>query len=133
MILTKLGRRGKNSTFEQRKLVIFHYERGTTCREIANLLDMKKSSIGKIICRYKNEDRTETFALTGRPRIFTRREEKTMVQKIKKDPRITEKGLPLRLKKSLRRRSVVAQSEEYKQIKLSLANCKKTWAARQVN
>ena len=49
--------RGKNSTFELRQLVIFHHEKGRTCREIANLLQMKKSTLGNITCRYKNEDR----------------------------------------------------------------------------
>ena len=51
---------------------------------------MKNSSASNIICRYKNEDRIEKFTRTGRPRI-KRREERAVVQNIKKDRLITEK------------------------------------------
>ena len=44
-------------TFELRQLVMFHHEKGRTGTEIANLLQMKKSTLGNITCRYKNEDR----------------------------------------------------------------------------
>ncbi|KAJ4426552.1 hypothetical protein ANN_27366 [Periplaneta americana] len=55
----KMGRKGKQTTFNQRLLVIFHHEKGKTIRNIADLIQMKRSTVSDIILRYKNEDRIE--------------------------------------------------------------------------
>lgn len=52
-------------------------------------LNMKKSTVGNIIHRNKYEDRIENLPQTGRPKIFVRREERAIVRKVKKDPRVT--------------------------------------------
>ena len=72
------------------QLVILHHEKGRTYREIASLLEIKKISIGNVICRYKNEERIKKLTHTDHPRIFMRREWRAIVQKIKKDRRIAE-------------------------------------------
>ena len=48
-----MGRKVKQTTFNQRQLVIFHHEKGQTIRKIAHLLQMKRSTVSDIILRYK--------------------------------------------------------------------------------
>ena len=77
-----MGRRGKESSFEQRQLVIWHHAKGKTYRAIASMLKMKKSTVADIIKRFKDEDRIESHGHTGRLRFFSPREETVIVRKI---------------------------------------------------
>ncbi|KAJ4441542.1 hypothetical protein ANN_11398 [Periplaneta americana] len=47
-----MGGRGKDSMFEQRQSVVFHHARGKSYRYIANILQMKKSTVADIVQRY---------------------------------------------------------------------------------
>ncbi|KAJ4442537.1 hypothetical protein ANN_04124 [Periplaneta americana] len=84
-----MGRKGKQTTFNQRQLVIFHHEKGKTIRNIADLLPMKRSTLFDIILRYKNEDRIELIKQTGRRKVLTDREESLIIRQIEKNPRIS--------------------------------------------
>ena len=85
--VSEMGRRGKNSTFQMRQLVIFHHAKGKTCREIADLLNMKKSTVSDI-CRFRYEDRIENLPQSGRPKVLNRKET-AIVRKMKKHSLIT--------------------------------------------
>lgn len=84
-----MGRKGKNTSLEQRKLVILHYENGKKYKDIAEMLNIKPNTVGDIIRRYKNEDRIEFIQQTGQPKKLTETEERAIVRKIKINPRLS--------------------------------------------
>lgn len=51
-----MPRKGQNSSFDKRHLVIYHREKDKNYREIAQLLIMKKNTVANIIKKYKEED-----------------------------------------------------------------------------
>lgn len=79
----------KSSSFDKIQLVIWHYEKGKTHREIQALLQIPRSTVGDIILRYKNEDRLELRTSSGRRRILTPREELNITNKVKADPKLS--------------------------------------------
>ena len=79
----------QNTSFNRIQLVVFHHENGETEREIEKLLSIPRSTIGNIIRRYKNENRLELNRSTGRPRMLTKREQRTVIKKIKENPRFS--------------------------------------------
>ena len=95
-----MGRRGKNTSFEKIQLIIFHKEKGKSCRQIAEMLNMKKSTVSDIIVRFRDEDRIHLMPQSGRPRAFTPREESLIVRKVKKNPRISAPKLCTEVMKS---------------------------------
>ncbi|KAJ4427371.1 hypothetical protein ANN_24992 [Periplaneta americana] len=46
-----MGRKSKNTTFEQRQLCIFHHAKGRKYTEIAEIVNIPKSTVGDIIRR----------------------------------------------------------------------------------
>jgi len=56
----KMGRKGKNSSFDEYQLVIFHYEKDKSYQEIGKLINLSKSTIADIE-RYVREDRIESI------------------------------------------------------------------------
>jgi len=45
-----MERKGKNSSFDKRLFVIFHYKKGKLYREIDKLINLSKSTVVDIIC-----------------------------------------------------------------------------------
>ncbi|KAJ4427325.1 hypothetical protein ANN_24945 [Periplaneta americana] len=88
-----MGRKDKQTTFNQRQLVIFHHEKGKPIPNIADLLQMERSTVSDIILRYKNEDRIELSKQTGRRKVLTDREKSLIIRQIKKNPRISASKL----------------------------------------
>ena len=92
-----MGRKGKNTTFEQRQLVIFHQAKGRTERQIAQILNMCKSTVHDIISRFKKEDRIDSIPQKGRPEILSEREKCLLIRKIKVDPKLSAPKLAAEL------------------------------------
>jgi len=62
----KMGRKGKNSSFDERQLVIFHYEKDKLYREIGKLINLSNSTVADIVKRYVREDRIEFLERTSK-------------------------------------------------------------------
>ena len=62
----------------------------------------------------------EKLTQRGRPRIFVRKEERAILQKIKKDRRITEKRTANEAEEEFYKKAVTAQSEEYYTDKITI-------------
>lgn len=90
----------KRSSFNQRQLVVFHHAKGKTHREIADLLNMKRSTVGDIIRRFNNEDRIDLKCSNGRPKILTSKEEANIIRKIKINPRLSAPKLVTEVKET---------------------------------
>lgn len=84
-----MGRKSKNSSIEIKKLVIKHYVTRKTYKKIAEILNMKVSTVGDIVRRYREEGRIEYLKQKGRPKKLSAREEKYIVRKIKCEPRLS--------------------------------------------
>ena len=78
-----MWRRGKNTTFDQQQLVIYHHEKGLKYTEIAKMLRLSKSTVRDIVRRYRDEDRIESITQKGQPKKLTEREERSIRKKIK--------------------------------------------------
>lgn len=57
----KINRKSKNVSFNLHQLIIFHREKGQSYRQIAAMLNFKKSTVADIINRFKNEDRIDAL------------------------------------------------------------------------
>lgn len=84
-----MSRKSKNVSFDLRQLVIFHREKGNSYRQIAAILNLKKSTVADIVNRYKNENRIESLPQSGRPKIISEREKRVIIRKVKKNPRLS--------------------------------------------
>lgn len=84
-----MGRKGKNTTFNVRQLVIFHREKGKSYRQISDMLNISKSTVADIIRRCNTEDRIESIPQSGRPKVLNSREERLIVRKVKVNPTIS--------------------------------------------
>lgn len=78
----------KETTFDQRQLVIFHHAKGKTVRDIGTMLNISKSTVGNIISRFK-KDQIETKARSGRPKILNDNDERAIMRMVVADPRIS--------------------------------------------
>lgn len=87
--LVRMGRKTKNTSFDQRQLVIFHREKGKSYREISAMLRISKSTVAEIIRRFNIENRIESIPQTGRPAALNDREKRRLVRKIKENPRLS--------------------------------------------
>jgi len=92
-----MGRKSKNSSLEQRKLVLQLHLEGKTYKETADLLEMKPNTVGDIVRRFKNEGRVEYIKQKGQPKKLTDREEAEIVRKVKKNPRLSAPELKAEL------------------------------------
>ena len=79
-----MGHKSKNSTFEQRQLVVFHHAKGLTHRDIVKILNMKRSTVSDIIRRFEREDRIESVPQKGQPKKLTERDIHSVMRKARK-------------------------------------------------
>lgn len=84
-----MGRKGVNTSFDQRQLVIFHHTKGKTERELSAMLNIPRSTIGDIIRRFKNEDRIDSKPNTGRPTLLNDHDKRVIMRKVREDPKIS--------------------------------------------
>ena len=85
----KMVRKGKNTSFDTRQLVIYNREKGKSYREIGTLLNLSKSTVADIIRRYNREDRIESVAQTDRPKLLDIRDKRKIIRKVNKDPKLS--------------------------------------------
>ncbi|KAJ4446536.1 hypothetical protein ANN_13232 [Periplaneta americana] len=83
-----MGRKGKNSSFELRQLVVSRHEKGRTHRDIARMLNIERSTVGDIMRRYEGGDRIEFIPQKGRPKKLRNRDVRSIIRKVKKNPRL---------------------------------------------
>ncbi len=69
-----MARKGKNSNFELRQLVIYHNAQGVSVRKIAEMLNICRSTVSDIIKRFKCEDRINSRKQSGRARKLMERD-----------------------------------------------------------
>lgn len=80
-----MPRKGANSSFDVRQLVIFHNAKGKSYRKIAAMLNISKSTVADIVRRFKREDRIDSIPQKGQPKKLDARDKRKLIRKIKKD------------------------------------------------
>ena len=81
--------------FEQRQL----FCKGHTQRDIAQLLNIPKSTVADIITRYEKQDRIDSLQYKECPEKLTKREKQLLVRKIKKNASLSAPNLASELQK----------------------------------
>lgn len=77
----------KELTIEQRQLIIdLHTKQEKSYSEIAKIVSRSRSTIQKVIQRYKNENRVENAARSGRPPKLSNKDKRRIVRMVKQNP-----------------------------------------------
>lgn len=108
-----MKRKGQNTSFNKRQLVIFHYEKGNSYREISNLLNLSKSTVADIVKKYIHEDRIDSISQKGRPKFLDSRDERKIIRKIKQNPGLSAPKLTAELFEETGKKSIQIQFGEY--------------------
>lgn len=87
----------RNTSFEKRQLVIYHRARGKSGDQIAEMLQIPRSTVYDIIRRFDHENRIDLFTSTGRPKKCSARDERFLVRQVKKNPRTSAPKLKTKL------------------------------------
>lgn len=109
-----MGRkRQHNTTFEERQLVIFHHAKGKSHRKISQMLNISRTTVGDIIRRFENEDRIDSVPQSGRPRRLTQREERLVLRKVKRNPKLSAPKLAAAVLEECGKKWVLKPCEEH--------------------
>ena len=84
-----MGRKSCNTSKELRELIIKLSERGLSYRKIGQETGTPFSTVQTIIRRYKNEHRVEDKPKSGRPKLFTDRDERLILRRVRDNPQIS--------------------------------------------
>ena len=91
----------KELSIEERNIIINNHKMGKSYSQIAVIIGKSKSTMQKIINRFKNEKRIENKPRSGRPLKLNATEERKIVALIKNDPIISASKIAAELKESL--------------------------------
>lgn len=84
-----MARTRKETTNSIRKLIIIHHKSGKSVRNIAKLVNLPNSSVQYVIKLFKEENRIENKVRKGRPAKLTVRQQRFIVRKFSKNPRLS--------------------------------------------
>ena len=82
----------ENQPRPQKKIVDLH-KSGSSLRAISKCLNVPRSSVQTIVCKYKHHWTTQPSYRSGRRRVLSPRDEHTLVRKVQINPRTTAKDL----------------------------------------
>lgn len=85
--------RKDNTSFNIRQLVIFYNANRKSYRQIAAMLNLRKSTVGDIIKMFKQEDRIESIPQKGQPRKLDISDQRKIIRKIKVNPSLSASKL----------------------------------------
>lgn len=90
----------KELSIEERKIIINSHENGISYSEIGKIINRSKSTVQKVINRFKSENLIANKPRTGRPPKLNNREERKIEAIIKKDPFTSAPKIATELKES---------------------------------
>jgi transposase len=94
----------KHTSSDKIQLVIWNHEQGKSVKDICSQLNMPRRTVYRIIWRYKNEDRIDLKYSPGRPKILSEHDERGIMRKIKKNPRLSAPRLASELFEELHKK-----------------------------
>lgn len=84
-----MGRKQKETTEAERKIILELYKQKKSCAQIGEIVKRSRYTIYSIIKRFKNDKDLKSRPHTGRPLKLSTKDERKIVRKIKKNPKIT--------------------------------------------
>lgn len=81
--------RGSQTSPEIRKLIMEHFKKGETIRNIAEIVKKPKSTVFNIVKRYANSENYENLPKPSKRKIFSDSDERWLVRQIKKNPNLS--------------------------------------------
>lgn len=100
-----MGRQNGQIPIEIRKLIIEHHKTGKSVREIGKIIKRSHSSVHNIIKRYKNNNQIENKTKKSNRKIFTEADERLIVRKIKKNPKLSAVKLTNEIQTELKKKA----------------------------
>ena len=85
----------RQTTVEERKLVIHHFTNKISYRDIAKMLNRSVSTIQCIIKRYKQENRLRNKIKINPKKKLTEADERWLHRKVKKDPKLSAPAIAI--------------------------------------
>lgn len=79
----------KQTTIEERQIVIRNFQSGKSYREIAKIIGRSASTVQYIVKRYQNENRISNASRKAPNKKFNAYDERWIVRKIKENPKIS--------------------------------------------
>ncbi|XP_076168185.1 glyoxylate reductase/hydroxypyruvate reductase-like isoform X2 [Ptiloglossa arizonensis] len=79
----------KQTTIEERQIVIRNFQSGKSYREIAKIIGRNASTVQYIVKRYQNENRISNASRKAPNKKFNAYDERWVVRKIKENPKIS--------------------------------------------
>lgn len=93
-----MGRKGKETTVEERKIILNLRNQNKTIKEISEIVNRPKSTITSIIKRFSGSENLQNKARIGRPKKLTSRETRKIVQIVKRNPKTTSSKIAAEFK-----------------------------------
>lgn len=84
-----MGRKGKEITEAEKKIIISLHKKKKSLREIGQILNRSFATIQYIIKKFKNDGSTANVGRSGRPKKLTERERYAIRREIQKNPKIS--------------------------------------------
>lgn len=99
-LLLKMSEKRKETTIEERKIILSAYKQNKTIREICTLVNRPRTTIAGIIKRFKDDPTCEYQTRSGRPPALSVREKREIVKIIKKEPKTSSSEIAAMLKEN---------------------------------
>ncbi len=80
-----MARKGKNTCIALCEKIISQYYKGKTYKQIAEIFEIPKSTVGDIVRYFKNENRIASIPQTGRPKLLTEHDEQVIFRKLRRN------------------------------------------------
>ena len=96
-----MGRKGKETTMDERKIVLLLHNEGKTYSDIAHVVGRSRKTIFSIIQNFKQNKTLVNRARKGRPIKLNSREKRHIITAVTKDPRITASEITAHLREDL--------------------------------
>lgn len=99
--LFSMASRGKTTSADSRKNIIALREKNFSIRDIADMLNFSKSTVGDIVKRYKEQGDTSVKWQTGRPKVLNEADKRYILSLVKKNPKISAPALKTEINQHL--------------------------------
>ena len=95
-----MSQKRKETTVEERNVIINAYKQSQTIREICTLVNRPRTTVTDIISRFKNNPECVNQPRSGRPPALSVREKREIIKMVKKEPKTPSSQIAATIKES---------------------------------
>lgn len=97
---SKIGRKLKETTESERKIIIYLHNQGKSYAEIGEMIDRSRFTISSIVKRFKDATSLENESRTGRPLALIDQGRTQIVRKVQANPKISSTQVAAEVRES---------------------------------